>query len=265
MSEAGLLDGARADASLALGRAGIDVLAIDRAQDAQAASDLLNQVWQMPAGVDVMELSTLVALAHSGNYVAIARSRTTAHEVLAASVGFFGPPGQPLHSHITGVVGSAMGRGIGRAMKLHQRAWALERGATQITWTFDPLVARNAFFNLTTIGAQAIAYFPDHYGPMIDGLNAGQGSDRMLMRWDLHASPPPAPAQAGTPEGTLDGAEVRHIEVPADIEALRRTDPATSIRWRTDTRAAFTALMAEGWRVAGIERPARYILTKEPE
>ncbi|MGB3761964.1 MAG: hypothetical protein WA966_02000 [Ornithinimicrobium sp.] len=265
MTEDDLLDRAWADASLALGRAEIEVESIERAQDAQAASDLLNQVWQMPDGVDVMELSTLVALAHSGNYVAIARSRRALHEVLAASVGFFGPPGQPLHSHITGVTGSAVGRGIGRAMKLHQRAWALQRGASQITWTFDPLVARNAFFNLTTIGARAVAYFPDHYGPMIDGLNAGQGSDRMLMRWDLRAGPTPAPAQASMPAGPLGGADVRHIDIPADIEALRRTDPATAMRWRAETRAAFTALLGEGWRVLGIERPARYILTKEPE
>ncbi len=263
MNEDRLLDSARTDAAQAISRAGIDVDLVERVSEAQAASDLLNRVWQMPPGTDVMELSTLVALAHTGNYVAVARSQARDREVIAASVGFFGPPGQPLHSHITGVAGSAVGRGIGRAMKLHQRAWAIERGVTEITWTFDPLVARNAFFNIATIGAQAAVYFPDHYGPMIDGLNAGQGSDRMLMRWDLTADLPTRVGTQPAASGRHTDQNVRHVDIPLDIEALRRADPEAAIEWRASTRAAFTALMGDGWRVTGIERPARYILTKE--
>ncbi|MGC1206581.1 MAG: hypothetical protein WA880_01355, partial [Ornithinimicrobium sp.] len=210
MSPDPLLDRARADADEAIRRAGIDVDLLTGASDAQAASDLLNRVWHMPPGIDVVELSTLVALAHSGNYVAIARSHTPDREVIASSVGFFGPPGQPLHSHITGVAASVVGRGIGRAMKLHQRAWAIERGVTQITWTFDPLVARNAFFNISTMGARAVAYYPDHYGPMIDGLNAGQGSDRMLMRWDLADDLPMRGANAAASSTRHTDQDVRH-------------------------------------------------------
>ncbi|MGC1208671.1 MAG: hypothetical protein WA880_12010 [Ornithinimicrobium sp.] len=263
MSDALLLDRARTQAADASRRAGIDIEPLGGPRDAQAASDLLSRVWHMPPGIDVMELSTLVALAHSGNYVAIARSHTPDRVVIAASVGFFGPPGQPLHSHITGVAGSAVGRGIGRALKLHQRAWAIGRGVMEITWTFDPLVARNAFFNISTMGARAVAYYPDHYGPMIDGLNAGQGSDRMLMRWDLTADLPMRGANAAASSTRHTDQDVRHINIPLDIEALRRTNPDQAIEWRTATRAAFTKLVGEGWRVTGIERPARYILTKE--
>lgn len=263
MNEDRLLDSARTDAARAITRAGIDVNLIEGASDALAASHLLNTVWQMPTGVDVLELSTLVALAHSGNYVANARSQAFEREVIAVSVGFFGPPGQPLHSHITGVAGSAVGRGIGRAMKLHQRAWAIEQGVTEITWTFDPLVSRNAFFNIATIGAHAVAYFPDHYGPMTDGLNAGQGSDRMLMRWDLTADLPTRVTPLAAAGRRHTDEAVRHVDIPLDIEELRRSDPDRAMAWRATTRATFTALMDDGWRVTGIERPARYILTKE--
>ncbi|HKJ10882.1 MAG TPA: GNAT family N-acetyltransferase, partial [Ornithinimicrobium sp.] len=175
------------------------------ARDCRRASDLLNLVWQMPEGQDVLELSTLVAYVHSGCYVASAVEQDTS-QVIGASVGFFGPPGTSLHSHITGVHPSWAGHGIGRAMKEHQRAWCLERGVPAITWTFDPLVARNAFFNLHRLGARVEAFLPDHYGPMTDGRNAGHGSDRLLVTWDA----------ADDPLGTVSGGPARHVALADD-------------------------------------------------
>jgi len=252
---------------------------VEMARDAQQcrqASDLLNLVWQMPEGQDVLELSTLVAYVHSGCYVATAREVGTG-EVIAASVGFFGPPGTSLHSHITGVHPSWAGRGVGRAMKEHQRAWCLERGVSAITWTFDPLVARNAFFNLATLGARATAFLPDHYGQMTDGRNAGHGSDRLLVTWDAtDHQPPDGPSGAsrhvaladhegrpGTPITHVpDVCEEVEIAVPLDIEALRENDPELAAAWRAGAREAFDSLLADGWTVSGIERPARYLLTR---
>jgi predicted GNAT superfamily acetyltransferase len=75
--------------------------------------------------------------------------------MIGASVGFFAAPDdRSLHSHITGIVGDHRGRGLGRLLKQHQREWALARGVHRITWTFDPLVARNASFNLRVLGAR---------------------------------------------------------------------------------------------------------------
>ncbi|MGB3828952.1 MAG: hypothetical protein WA962_09265 [Ornithinimicrobium sp.] len=282
---------ARSEASAAMDRADIDIEVIHQAGEAQAACDLFNRVWHMPPGADVLELSTVVALAHSGNYVVLAREPRRSHagdddpaprRVIGASLGFFGPPGQPMHSHITGVAHGATGRGVGRALKLHQRSWALDCGVTQITWTYDPLVARNAFFNIAKIGARAVAYYPDHYGPMVDGLNAGQGSDRVLLRWDLETDLPTkmtgrhtsgvvrhaALSNAGGAPSAVDVDDVERpdiitIEVPDDIEAVRRVDPDLAIRWRLATRIAFTSRFDSGWQVTGIEAPARYILTRE--
>lgn len=269
------------------------ILAINAAQ-CQRVGALLNEVWQMPSGVDVLELSTLVAYAHSGCYVALAHSPRSGVDI-AASVGFFGPPGTPLHSHITGVSRRWSGRGIGRSMKMHQRRWCMERGVEQITWTFDPLVARNAFFNLGTIGARATAYLPDHYGPMSDGLNAGQGSDRMLMTWNLRSAGQAtqesrfwdrtgSPGSSrhntrhrhvalaargdlpGTPEVTTrPGCTEVEIAIPGDIEGLRRSDPAAARLWREATRACFVPLLQNGWHVTTIERPGRYVLTADGE
>ncbi len=56
-------------------------------------------------------------------------------------------------------------------MKLHQRAWAIARGIPVIEWTFDPLVARNAYFNIRKLGAMPVEYLPNFYGIMGDGIN----------------------------------------------------------------------------------------------
>jgi predicted GNAT superfamily acetyltransferase len=101
-----------------------------------------------------------------------------------------------LHSDITGV--AARGIGAGFAIKRRQRAWALARGITTITWTFDQLVRRNAYFNLARLAARATEYMPDFYGEMPDELNAGDPSDRLLLSWDL-ATPEVAATAAGQP------------------------------------------------------------------
>ncbi len=242
-------------ASAAAERAGVEVMIATGAADCTEISDLFNEVWASPPGVDVLEQSTMVALAHSGNYVGVARDHTG--QTVGASLGFFGPPGRPLHSHIAGVTASATGRGVGRALKLHQRAWCLQHGVEAITWTFDPLVARNASFNITTLGTRVVAYYPDHYGEMTDGLNAGQASDRMMIRWDLLDS---SPGMAQRHE-----ADVTRVTVPPDIEALRRTDPPSAVAWRAQTREAFTSLLGSGWQVTDFERPDTYILTRTTE
>src|ERR1700730_4130745 len=122
----------------------------------------------------------LRALAHSGNYVVGAR---LGNRIVGGLVGWLGGvPGHELHmhSHILGVVGDSQVRGLGFELKQHQRRWCLERGIKVVEWTFDPLVGRNAHFNLTKLGAQAHQYLVNFYGEMVDGLNAGEESDRIL-------------------------------------------------------------------------------------
>ena len=77
--------------------------------------------------------------------------------------------------------------GVGFELKQHQRRWCLERGVKTIEWTTDPLVRRNAYFNLTKLGARASDYLVNFYGAMTDGLNAGEESDRLLISWELES------------------------------------------------------------------------------
>ncbi len=136
--------------------------------------------------------------------------------MVAASAGFFGHPGERVsyHSHITGVLPSAQGRGVGLAVKHHQYAWALEHGVAEIVWTFDPLLARNASFNLARLGADVVSYLPDFYGAMSDGVNAGQGSDRLYVHWDVVPGGP-SPREVDTRDAVTMLAAGRRQPAPA--------------------------------------------------
>jgi len=245
----------------------MQVRTVSALADLAAIDRLLGAIWSAEPGQGLLGTELLRALAKSGNYVAAAYDGDT---LAGACVGFFGPPAQQeLHSHVAGVAPAAMGRAVGHALKQHQRSWALERGATRISWTFDPLVARNAYFNLTKLGAVPVEYLPDFYGVMHDRINGDQESDRLLVHWDLLHPAPPQPGldgavvalgRSGEP-GSLNGEKLL-VAVPEDVETLRRQDPDAARRWRIAVRDTLTALLAGGARFAGFDRAGWYVLRR---
>ena len=221
-------------------------------------ADLFATIWGRP-GEQPVDVSTLRALSHSGNYVAGARSDG---RLVGGVVGWLG--GDPrdhlhMHSHILGVLPGTETRGVGFSLKQHQRAWCLERGVKSMEWTFDPLVRRNAHFNLTKLGADAVEYLVNFYGPMDDGLNAGEESDRLLIRWTLDSPKAVAAAEGAPLEAQFTQAHIV-VAVPEDIVAIRRHDPELARRWRQRVRDSLGGPMARGYRVAGLTRNHEYVL-----
>lgn len=229
----------------------ITVRTISTRDELLAHDALMQAVWGMSVPLVTVEL--LTAISHSGGYVAGAFD---GDRMVGASVGFLADHHDrpALHSHITGVVDSMRHAGIGRAIKLHQRAWAIERGLGWITWTFDPLVRRNAWFNIAILGADVDAYLPSFYGEMTDAINAGDESDRLLMAWDMSAALPDRPRSGA------DLADQVLVPTPADIVELRRTDPSAVAAWRNRTRRALTAALDSGRRVVGFTRDGEYVI-----
>jgi predicted GNAT superfamily acetyltransferase len=258
--------------------AGVVVRELHQPGHLLAVQRLFEQVWR-PAEGDPppVTVSLLRALAHAGSYVVGAFSGT---RMVGASAGFFSAPPDPaLHSHITGVAPGGQHRGVGFALKVHQRAWALARGVPVIVWTFDPLVARNAWFNLAKLGALPTAYLEDFYGPMTDAINAGMASDRLLLTWRLD-DPAVAAACAGRPRQPAPGeAEVAvavgpdlepvthetgapavTVAVPPDMEAL---EPGQRRAWRAAVRRELGGRLAAGAAVTGFLRhPDRYLVER---
>ncbi|MEU8612768.1 GNAT family N-acetyltransferase [Actinoplanes sp. NPDC048791] len=244
---------------------------------------MLAGIWQDDASGPLLSTELLRALAKSGNYVAGAFDGGT---LVGAAVAFFAAPGErELHSHIAGVSAAAAGRSVGFALKQHQRVWALQRGISTISWTFDPLVARNAYFNLAKLGAVPTEYLANFYGPMHDRINGDDESDRLMVRWDL-AAPAVVSASAGKPvrsvrpptatvalrragnggpvPGSFRGQTVV-VAVPEDIESLRRRTPGAAKDWRVAVRETLSTLLADRLRFAGFDRDGWYVLTRGSE
>lgn len=184
-----------------------------------------------------------------------------------------------LWSHMTAVHPDFQNEGIGFALKQAQRAWALENGYRVMAWTFDPMQAGNANFNLNRLGATARVYYVNHYGSMQDDLNAGLASDRLEAQWQL--DDPRVTALAGAGGGRqgrialldatrlvyLDGRGVLRrklpasldeaqyaIEIPHSIAALKDDNIERAQTWQLHVREAITALLGARYFVSDFVR-----------
>ena len=276
------VDGATACALDASTRSGVEIVLLDELAQFQDGATLLAGIWGADSESSVVSKDVLRALAHSGNYVAGAYLDS---RLVGMSVGFLGLRDRHphLHSHISGVAEPVQHRRIGFALKLHQRAWSLQRGLDRVVWTFDPLVRRNAYFNLAKLGASVTGFHPNFYGQMADGINAGDETDRAVVDWQL-LSPSAMAAASGSgattttadPVGEVilrdrgDGHPERFESsgarlaawVPADIVEVRRKDPQLAMAWRRALRATFGRAIESGYVATTMTRSGWYELER---
>ena len=249
------------DAERAAAASGVTIRELSTVADHGSAIDLLSRIWQRSPENPVVPPELLRALSKAGNYIGGAFA---GDELVGVAIAFHADPGRhALYSHIAGISAAHTGHSVGFALKQHQRAWALSRGVEAIEWTFDPLVARNAHFNITKLGARPQEYLSDFYGPMADGVNTGDETDRLLIRWELRdtevslrAGGTPLPAAERMP-GDLT------VAVPADIERIRREDRVDAQRWRLRVREELTRALDAGGRIVGFDRSEGYIIRPE--
>ncbi len=267
MTDIAFADAASADAAVvtavsaaerAAALAGVEVREVTGIDEQAAVVRLLSEIWGRSLDNPPVPPELLRAFAKAGNYISGA---FTGDVLVGATIAFHSTPDRhALHSHIAGVTPALIGRSVGFAMKLHQRAWALSRGIDAIEWTFDPLVARNAHFNVAKLRAMPVEYLPDFYGPMPDAINGGDETDRVLVRWNLRDRDVAAAASGHSV--VVDAAAPGHVAVavPGDVERLRATDPAQAREWRRSVREQLTGLLAAGGRVVGFDRREGYIV-----
>jgi predicted GNAT superfamily acetyltransferase len=220
--------------------------------------------------------ATLQALDHAGNTVLVAvpellveeptkqapRNSAPAPAVpIGATLGFLGwTGGLHLHSHMNAVDPGARGRGIGVALKLRQRAVCLAHGVTEMRWTYDPLIRRNAHLNLVRLGAEVVAFHPDFYGRLDDAITGADHSDRFEVRWRLD-SPRTARAIARgpVPEWRAEGG----LALVADYERVRVDSPEVAARLRAASRDAFAVLVDGSGVRAELDSNGDYVFTRD--
>ena len=221
----------------------------------------------------------LTALAHSGN---VPLGAYDGDRLVGFVLGWAGVDegGLHVHSHMLAALPERRHRGVGYALKLGQRAQALDQDIHVARWTFDPLVARNAWFNLGKLGAVADRFGRAFYGEMSDEINRGDRTDRLVVRWDLDPAPAPTAAPEELPtvlaaEGDPDApnpvprsapaSEGGVVEVPREHAALRQHDAELASRWRDAAADALDACFAAGLIAAFFDRDrSAYVLVPGP-
>lgn len=237
-------------AAVAAARAGVEVTSVVAIEELRAASALLESVWgRTPEGVPAPS-EMLRSMVHADGLVSAAHT-PDGGLVGVAVLGRAAPGG--CYSYVAAVRPGRADSGTGFALKQHQRAWALGEGMTRMRWTFDPLVSRNARFNLTKLGATAAVYERGFYGQMSDVVNGADIADRLVAEWQLASAsavaasegtrrPEPEEPDLGSaagvengPDGApawVPGTDRAWCRVPDDIVALRRLRPAEATAWR---------------------------------
>ncbi|MDQ2891128.1 MAG: hypothetical protein M3R65_11355 [Gemmatimonadota bacterium] len=232
----------------------------------RACVAIQEEVWG--AGfVDVVSASVLQIASHIGGIVLGAFTPTGA--IVGFVAGFTGfKDGRPLHwSHMLGVREVARNAGVGRMLKERQRGELKRMGIPEMQWTFDPLVAKNAHFNLNRLGACVTEYVRDMYGNTGSMLH-GTVSDRIIVscptniecveRSDARLTDPEDPFLTTILQPRDLARNDRSerppkvwIEIPHDIASVIAESPGTAAMWRLAVRGHFEWALGNGYTVTG--------------
>jgi len=259
---------------------GFTIRHLETVEDYKAAEEVQRRAWGL-SDLDIAPLHILLTIHKSGGLVLGAFDQQTSI-LLGVLLGFYGRSndGRWKHcSHMMGVLPEARDRGIGQALKLEQRRLILAERLDLITWTFDPLEARNATLNFTKLGVVSNHYIRNIYGDTLGELNAGLPTDRLSVDWWIRSPRVQARVEAGQ-EATVwqtannlpaqatsilqvtrlpDGLPVPEeynlnsheptlaLEIPSDFQSLKASDSALALRWRLTTQALFEHYFAAGY------------------
>ncbi len=172
------------------------------------------------------------------------------------------------YSHIAGVLPAFQSCGIGAQLKWAQREKALSKNVKFIKWTFQPVQARNAFFNLEKLGAIVREYKPNYYGTDYSASNKqgekiGLDSDRLFAEWNLESEKVEKLAKG---EKFVENGEiVQTIETPNNWDELVKINPNKAIAEQERIKKEFQKAFAGNFVCRSFERSEnapRYLLYK---
>ncbi len=254
-----------------------------------AAVEALSQIVWPGSDLDVVPGHLLLTAAHNGGLVAGAFDGDRLVGFVFGFPGIEGSADGPRVKHCShqlAVHPDYRGLGLGFALKRFQWQFVRSQGIERITWTYDPLLSRNAHLNIARLGAVCNTYLRDVYGDARDSLNAGLPTDRFQVDWWVNAPGvvermegrpprrrgraellrdgavllnPPDPTGTPQPPDPLataswhpgEGSEGRTvlIEIPNDFLSLKAADPGLALTWRMAARGCLETLFGQGFLV----------------
>ncbi len=270
---------------------------LETAEELKQVEELQSLIWTA-SEIEIIPVHLLVTAVHNGGLVFGAFS---GEEMIGFVFGFPGlestPDGpRPKHcSHMMGVHPDHINNGLGYALKRAQWQMVRHQGLDHITWTFDPLLSRNAYLNIAKLGAVCSTYRRSEYGELRDGMNAGLPTDRFQVDWwvntrrvDTRLSKRSRPtlklnhvARSGLqlfypvelntngqpqPPEHCPSFEDRLLlaEIPPDFQALKRQNFGIARDWRFFGRELFESAFAKGYIVTDFvfdQNRSLYVLT----
>ena len=267
---------------------------IRRAQglaDYQAVMELQKEVWGFTQMEDLAAIPLLMIANQFGGAVDVAQE--SSGRFIGFSLAYLGRTSEDKliwWSHMTAVIKEYRNKDMGLRLKMHQREEALAAGIDQIRWTFDPLQALNAHFNIHKLGVIVREYEENIYGYSSSPLHAGLPTDRFVAEWNLNSARVTERLSTTEPPLILRDfdrlvrineadreANLRLVEspllleIPVNISELKMTDIAKSRVWQENLRAACQHYFRAGYNVTDfilVDKPrsqALYVLEKDPE
>ncbi len=266
-----------------MGNADVVIRTLETWEDMEGVEELQKAVWGDDPSY-IMHRHMLVSIARNGGLVLGAFD---GERLVGCAMAFLGAdmPDEKrpamanlkLYSKRTAVLEAYHNMGIGYRLKLAQRDFAIQRGIRLITWTFDPLLSRNAHFNIRKLGVTVSHYFQDYYGTESKALTLAGSSDRFQADWwltsrrvqerikgsrgpltlaqylgggvrllnptSVTADGLPAPSDQFIEPPSALGL----VEIPPDFPRIVQADPALARSWREHSRAVFGAVLSAGY------------------
>ena len=265
---------------------------IENIDEMHRVEELQRQVWQ-EGETEIVPAHLINSVVHNGGLLLGAY----ADEVLVGFVfgfsGFYTTPDGPRLKHYSSMLGVRSDwhdRGIGFALKRAQWQMVRYQGIDRITWTFDPLLSRNAWLNITRLGSVCSTYLRDFYGKMKDALNQGLPTDRFDVDWcvnshrvnrrlsrrrrpdltlahflsgggqivnpaEMDPQGLPHPVNHPLPQFGKD-LPILLVEIPADLPSLKAGNIQLALEWRMHSRLLFESFFAAGYLVTDFVRSA---------
>jgi predicted GNAT superfamily acetyltransferase len=258
--------------------AAIVICDIDSVSDMHQVEALEKEIW----GCDDLDVLPATILSASREVGGVLVGAYNDQSLVGFVYGFPGLEDGEIthHSHMLAVKPSQRNLNLGYKLKLAQRDRVLAQNIKRITWTFDPLQSLNAYFNFNKLGVVADKYKVNFYGESTTSFLHQFGTDRLWVSWMIQSDRVNRRLSNQSFESTFKSelprlVQVRNdepiaseplviarephlaIEIPSDINALQKKDPALAMRWREITRRAFTAAISSEYLVQDFFRGQR--------